>query len=322
MAQVGNFELEVAPASASRLREVDNMTQSFEKMVKGLRSFKKYVPAELVRELILLNREAKPGGERRCLTVLFSDIADFTAFAENTAPEETAEILSRYLTTTSRVIRAHSGTVDKFIGDAVMAFWGAPRPHAAHAADACRAALEMLRQTETPSRTDSSAHAPFHTRIGINTGEVVVANIGSEERMNYTVVGDHVNTAARLEQLNKIYGTKIIAAEATYEAARECVEARMLDVVRVKGKKKPMAVYELLCLKGEMTPRLATIQELFAAGFALYRKRDFEGALKRFEALLQAVPDDPPTRAFVQRCRALASAPPPADWDGVFSASP
>jgi adenylate cyclase len=221
------------------------------------RAFQQYVNPEVVERIVEDPTALRFGGEVRTLTVLFSDIRDFTTFAERSDPQEVVQMLREYLTRmTDRVLRER-GTLDKYIGDAVMAVFGAPITLADHAERACRAALAMHAEMEQlRAEWTAAGKEPLETGIGINTGEMVVGNLGSEQLFDYTVVGDEVNLGARLEALNKEYKTakSIIISESTYEAAREVIDARPLGTVTVKGKTRPVMIYELVGLREESAP--------------------------------------------------------------------
>ncbi len=203
------------------------------------KAFGKYVSPKILTEILADPTKLTLGGEKRTMTVLFSDIVGFTSISESTPPKKLAFMLNNYLTIMSRVILKHNGVLDKYIGDAIMAFWGAPIKQADHALLACRAALEMQKVGK---------NSPFKMRIGINTGEMVVGNMGSHERFDYTVLGDNVNLASRLEGINKKFGTKIIISQSTYDLVKDNVKARKLGKVTVKGKKQKITIYELLDL--------------------------------------------------------------------------
>jgi adenylate cyclase len=216
------------------------------------RAFQRFVSPEVVERLVQNPAALQFGGELRNLTVLFSDIRDFTTYTERHPPEEVVHMLREYLTRMTDQVLAHQGTLDKFIGDAVMAIFGAPVPVADHAERACRTALAMVTELEKlQTKWAAEGREPFRIGIGINTGEMVVGNLGSEQLFDYTVVGDGVNLGARLESLNKEHQTKlhIIISDSTYEAARDAIEVRRLGEVVVKGKTKPVTVYELQGLK-------------------------------------------------------------------------
>jgi adenylate cyclase len=245
--KVGHLRLAPSPVAHSFVLEVDRLAEASEEMKSGLRSFRKYVPAELVRTLIDSRQDARLGGVRRRLTIFFSDIENFTTISENSDPESIVEQLGEYFDVFNCEILASQGTVDKYIGDSVMAFWGAPEPVEDHAVAACLTAIRIQNRLRELSEKWQGAGKPIlTTRIGIHTGEVIVGNIGNETRMNYTVVGDAVNLASRLEGMNKQFGTKILISEDTYQEAGLTIHARCLGIVNVKGRSGAVNVYELL----------------------------------------------------------------------------
>lgn len=315
---IGRLDLDAQTRQPSLIVEVDNLQRAMEDMKTSLRSFRKYVPADLVAHLMCSGKEAVLGGEHNELTISFSDIANFTTISEAMSPEKLVEHLGEYLQEMSEHVLTTGGTVDKYIGDAIMAFWGAPVELPGHALAACKAALlnqqllEKLRQ-----RWTSEGKPPFEARIGINTGEVIVGNIGSAKRMNYTVIGDAVNLASRLEGLNKYYGTRILISEATYEAAKHGIVARPLDWVSVKGKNTGVLVYELLGLQGETASDKVELAAAFGAGLQAYRRQEWSAALAKFAAILERWPEDAPTQEMRRRCEEYRQQPPPPDWDGV-----
>jgi class 3 adenylate cyclase len=300
--------------------EVGRLTGAFNEMVAGLRQrdqihglFKRYLNPQVVDELIRNPEKAAPGGERRELTVLFSDLVGFTSMSEEMSPEALVDVLNGYFERATEVLGQNGATLDKFIGDAIMCFWNAPLPQEDHAARACLTALRLVAVVEQLApELEARGVARLHCRIGLNTGPGVVGNIGSRAAQDYTVIGDTVNLASRLEGAAKVYGTRILASEETVLAARGTVLARELDLLRVKGRQLPVRVYELVDVAGAPPPaHLAR----FAEGLALYRARRFTEALEHF----RASPGDPPSRVFAARCEALSLQPPLADWDGVFS---
>jgi adenylate cyclase len=247
---VGQFRVEARAPVPSILREVDTLARATEQMKASLRSFGKYVPADLVRQLHASGVEARLGGTSRVLAVFFCDLADFTAFSESLPPQQVVEQLSEYFDAFTEEVAATGGTVDKFIGDAIMAFWSAPDERPDHARAACRCALNCQRRlAELRATWKEQGKALLFARIGINTGPVVVGNIGSARRFNYTVIGDAVNVASRLEGPNKFYGTRILISEETYRMANDAVSVRQVDRVSMKGKSASILVYELLGLK-------------------------------------------------------------------------
>ena len=319
MKKIQQFDLTSDREVSSFLYEVDNMAQSFTKMRTGLRSFKKYVPDGLVRELISLNKEAILEGERRSMTIYFSDIAGFTSISEKLSPEELVEQLSQYLGSASKIITDHHGTLDKYIGDAIMAFWGAPTPIEDHALQACLSAIEHKRVLRLANQElERMGKMPFADRIGIHTGEVIVGNMGSENRLNYTVIGDSVNLASRLESINKYYGTEIIISEPTYAIVKDFVEVRVLDLVAVKGKHNAIEIYELVCEKEEASLEVQKFNSMFNEAVNQYRKRNFQDALKIFQETLRIKSSDLASRVYIDRCENYLRNPPDENWNGVY----
>ncbi|KFA90530.1 hypothetical protein Q664_27960 [Archangium violaceum Cb vi76] len=300
--------------------EVGRLTGAFNEMVAGLRQrdqihglFKRYLDPQVVDELIRNPEKAAPGGERRELTVLFSDLVGFTSMSEEMSPEALVDVLNGYFERATEVLGQHGATLDKFIGDAIMCFWNAPLPQEDHAARACLTALRLVAVVDKLApELEARGVSRLDCRIGLNTGPGVVGNIGSRAAQDYTVIGDTVNLASRLEGAAKVYGTRILVSEETVRASRGTVLARELDLLRVKGRQLPVRVYELVDVAGAPPPaHLAR----FAEGLALYRARHFTEARERF----LSSPEDPPSRVFAARCEALSTQPPPEDWDGVFS---
>jgi adenylate cyclase len=257
------------------------------------------------------------GGDKRELTVLFADIRGFTTFSEQLEPEALVELLNAYLGEMTEVIFAHDGMLDKYIGDAIMAVWGAPLPQTDHAARACRAALMMVRRLRSLNQEwQQRGWHVLEIGVGLNTGPMVVGNMGSARRLSYTVIGDNVNLGSRLEGLNKIYGSQILASEATILAAEGAVVARELDLVCVKGKRLPVRIFEILAL-GDDRVAWVDVVERFAAGVGAYRQRQWEDAIAKFRRVLEMRADDGPAQFYLQRCREMLPHPPDAQWDGV-----
>jgi len=257
------------------------------------------------------------GGEKRELTVLFSDIRGFTTMSEQLEPEALVELLNEYFGKMTDVIFSQDGTLDKYIGDAIMAVWGAPVPQSDHAIRACQAALGMVRGLAALMADWRQRGLPeLDIGIGINTGPMVVGNMGSARRLSYTVIGDNVNLGSRLEGLNKMYGSHIIASEATLQAVRGVLVARELDLVRVKGKRLPVRIYEILATADERQ-RWQPLVRGFDAALAAYRAQRWDDAMFAFAAVLEKYPDDGPAQLYLERCRDMLAAPPESDWDGV-----
>jgi class 3 adenylate cyclase len=317
MARVRELNLDEAVVLESRFREIVRMRDAVNAMKAGLRSFSKYVPTELVRELIREGNEATLGGRRAELTIFFSDIEGFTTLAEATTPEGLAADLADYFALMTGTILEAGGTVDKYIGDAVMAFWGAPSPRPDHAVAAVRTALLLRRKLDALNIDRVRAgRPPINTRIGLATGEVIVGNFGYENRLNYTVMGDTVNLASRLEGLNKYVGTAALTNEATARATADTVVSRLLGTVAVKGKKEGVRIYEPLAAGADAVP-LAPRVEAWNAAVERYLARDFEAALPTFEAWLAVDPDDEPAARLADQCRAFVTEPPGPEWTGT-----
>ena len=319
MSRIQGLNLEGSLVIHSRIKEVQRMRDALESMRSGLRSFKKYVPADLVTELIELHQEAVLGGQRRELTILFSDIADFTTLAERLTPEELVDNLGRYLEKMSQVILAHRGTIDKFIGDAVMAFWGAPHPLADHAERACRAALEASRLELPVTDATGATESTFRTRFGIATGEVIVGNLGHEARLSYTVIGDRVNVASRAEGLNKLYGTSVLITEHTRDLVSEVFVTRPVDLVAVKGKEQGLLMYELLGAREGEDAATAVFAGHCEQAFDRYRQRDWSGAIAAYDAAQTLRPDDVAAAMLRTRCERYRTDPPGPEWTGVVT---
>ena len=322
MEEVGNFQLSLRPPMGSIFKEVAAMDEALLLMKGSLRSFSYYVPRDLVRTMLQSGQEATLQGQTREMTVYFSDIAGMTPMAETMSPDELVQLLSRYFDEMTQIIAFDGGTVDKFIGDAIMAFWGAPVPTADHAGRASSAALRSQRKlAQLRTAHDIPGLANIHMRVGIATGDVLVGNVGSHDRFNYTVMGDIVNLASRLEGLNKMYGTEILIADRTYQAAREHVVARPVGVVQVKGKRQHVQVWEPLCLTSEDDADARELAALFEQGLAAYLARDFQGAVEFYQTALRLRPNDRPAAVLLGRCRESMLTPPPGEWDGVYVAT-
>lgn len=302
---VETFALEQVRRHPSRVKEIASLSGAIAEMASGLSAFRKFIPADLVRALLRQGVEAKPGGAIQELSVMFVDVAGFTGLSERMG-DRVVPLLSRYLDLASEVVVANGGTIDKFIGDAVMAFWGAPQAQVDHAARCCRAALGIQRAIAESGLTDDLGH-PLQIRIGINSGRMLVGNIGSELRLNYTVIGDAVNVASRLESANKSYGTQILIGEATERLARGAVITREIDSIAVYGREEGIAVHELIGLAGEADAECEAGSWIarYERGLAKYRDRDFEGAIADFDAVRDARADDRPAAIMRERCSHL-----------------
>ncbi|MBF0164918.1 MAG: adenylate/guanylate cyclase domain-containing protein [Magnetococcales bacterium] len=293
------------------------LEMSQKRMIKG--AFGQYLSPKVVDILVKDPSKLTLGGEQREMTAFFSDVAGFSTISEKLTPVELVQLLNEYLTAMCDIIARYDGTVDKFEGDAIIAFWGAPLDQPDHAALACCAAVDMgAHMVKMRERLLAEGRPRMSVRMGLNSGPMVVGNMGSKQRMDYTIMGDAVNLAARLEGANKFYASDIMVSGATYEQAKGRIEARPLDVVRVVGKKEPVPIYQLLAHKGGLTPEQERLLGFYLKGYELYRQRSYRLAIEQFEAALGVDPDDGPSRTYVERCREYLESPPLKDWDGVF----
>lgn len=286
-------------------------------LIKGM--FSQYVSKHVVNELLTNPDKLQLGGERKNVSILFSDIAGFTTFSENKQPEELVRFINEYLNEMTEIILANDGTLDKYLGDAVMAFWGAPIEMEDHAYRACAAAIEMQKKIrELSAKWIQSGQGALQVRIGINSGDVIVGNIGGVKRFDYTVMGDNVNLASRLEGANKEYGTRVMISEETFDLVKNKMLARELDMIRVKGKSKPCKVFELVGMSDdiECQTKLKDLHD-YLEGLRFYKERNFSSALIHFKKTFEAS-YDPTSQVYMSRCESCLSNPPAADWDGVF----
>ncbi|HET7343918.1 MAG TPA: adenylate/guanylate cyclase domain-containing protein, partial [Methylomirabilota bacterium] len=278
-------------------------------------AFSRYVAPEVVDQLVKNPGQFALGGETRELTVMFADVAGFTSLSEGRAPAQIVELMNECFTEITSVIQRHGGTVDKFIGDAVMAFWNAPVEHADHAARACRATQDLLTALVRLNVGWAARGLPaISMRVGLATGPALVGNVGSSTKFNYTVMGDTVNLASRLEGAAKVFGTLSLVAGSTVQAAAGAVSCRELDWLAVKGRSEAVPVFEIM--PGEPTPGRLEAWERYAAGLAAYRARRFDEAREQFVAALKAEPDDGPSKELLARCDEYLVNPPPPEWRG------
>jgi class 3 adenylate cyclase len=313
--------------------EIGVLTTAFNEMVAQLRvkerireTFGKYMDPRIVEGLI--DRPALTGaaGERRVMTVFFCDMKGFTSISEGLTPTGLVNVINHYLTTMSAPIRQHNGIIDKYVGDAIMAFWGPPFSTAEEQARlACLAGLDQLARltpfrAELPELMGIRRGVPeINMRIGIATGETVVGNIGSDVIKSYTVMGDTVNLASRLEGASKAYDTRLLVDETTVTQAGDAIEAREIDSILVVGKTEPNRIFEVLGRKGELDAARSALRDHFAAGLAAYRGQAWPEATAQFEACLTAVPGDGPARVFLERVAHLSRHAPGPDWNGVWT---
>jgi len=280
--------------------------------------FGKYVSPVVIAQLIENPDLINLGGEKRNITIFFSDIRGFTTISEKLTPEELVHLLNEYLTEMTTIITQNQGLVDKYMGDAIMAFWGAPMDHPIHAEIACSSSLEMMKKLrELQVKWKKDGIPSFDIGIGLNTGNAIIGNMGSKNRFDFTAMGDNVNIASRMEGLNKMYGTNIIITEHTYKIVKDKFETRKLDAVRVKGKKKPILIYELLSRKDNLSKKQLDFVQNFEGGLELYFQKKWKHAIKSFQETLK-IKDDEVSHLFIKRCEEFVKNPPPKDWDGIW----
>ncbi|MGB9665521.1 MAG: adenylate/guanylate cyclase domain-containing protein, partial [Ignavibacteria bacterium] len=292
-------------------------------IIKGM--FSQYLNPQLVEELVDHPEKLKLGGIRKEMTVLFSDLANFTTISEKIDPETLVEILNHYFDEMTEIIFETKGTLDKFEGDAIMAFWNAPIDDPHHRFNSTLCALKMKKKfLELLKEWRAILGQDVSLRIGINSGEMIVGNMGGRKKFDYTVMGDNVNLASRLESINKIYGTDIIISEKVFNEIKEKVIARELDLILVKGKTIPVRIYELIDLRegflfsSDEQKEILKLVEYFETGLNLYREKMFNRAIEEFEKVFLVNPDDIPAKIFIDRCFEFLNSPPPDDWNGVF----
>ena len=311
--------------------EIGHLTVAFNRMVEQLRhkermreTFGKYVDPRIVEGLIDRPMLAVDG-QRRVMTVLFCDVKGFTGASEGMTPQGLVKVMNRYFSVMSAPIRDQGGVIDKYIGDAIMAYWGPPfTENADQARLASLAALDMLERV-APLRAEfpellgvRSLPISFDIRIGIATGEALVGSIGSELMMSYTVMGDTVNLASRLEGANKVYGGRVLVSAATVAGADEAIETREIDRVVLLGQTQQQAIFEIMGRKGKLTPVQVELRTHYSEGLAAYRGRHWDEARRAFAAALESVPNDGPSMTFIKRIDGLATNPPGDGWDGSW----
>jgi adenylate cyclase len=327
--EAGMLDIDIPITSSD---EIGRLTMAFNRMVRELRekarvreTFGKYLDPRIIEGLVDRPELLASKGERRVMTIFFSDMQGFTHISEGLTPASLVNLINRYLSAMSEPIHRNGGIIDKYIGDAVMAFWGPPfSPAHDQARLACDTGLEQLAllpsvRAMLPDVLGVRRHLPhIDIRIGIATGDVVVGNIGSPMSMSYTVMGDTVNLASRLEGASKLYGTRILVSEETMEMAGEALEFREIDKVLVVGKREPQRIFELLGRRGEVDPSILELAGLFSEGLAAYRRCAWSEAEAIFKRCQESAPEDGPTRTFLERIPQLAGQELSTDWDGVW----
>ncbi|QDU95154.1 adenylate/guanylate cyclase domain-containing protein [Lignipirellula cremea] len=316
-ARVRELDLGEAVAVQSPLREVTQLAEANAQMITTLDSFSRYVPVDLVRQLLRRGEVAKIGGRDAELTILFTDIVGFTTIAETMEPSRLTEQMAEYFDVMLTELLAEQATVDKFVGDAIVAFWGAPEADPEQALHAVRAVLRcQTRLAELNAQWIARGWPAMPTCFGLNGGSAVVGNIGAPRRMNYTILGDNVNTASRLEGLNRAYGTGALATAAVVDSAGPRFAWRRIDRVTVKGKSEILEIYEPLGEHASLAPQVKARARCYEQAYAAYADRRFPQALEILEREpVQA--EDPPSQWLAERCRIFQQDPPPASWDGV-----
>ncbi len=311
----------VAVAGTFLAVEIRNILLERREKRKLRNAFSTYVTPSIVNRVLDDPDILRLGGQRRVMTAFFSDVAGFTAISEQSTPESLVAMLNDYLDAMTGIIFRHEGTLDKYQGDGIMAFWNAPVDQADHACRACCAAIDSVNclRKELHPRWRAEGKPLLSIRIGVNTGSMIVGNMGSKTRMDYTVMGDPVNLAARLESANKEYGTRVMISEFVLEHVRDRIAVRELDMLRVKGKIKPVRVYEVLARIGEVEKPVSELLDAYNAGLKLYRAGRWKDAMDAFTAAVRLCGDDGPSNMYIRRCRDFLAKPPEPGWDGVWT---
>ena len=322
------------PLPVTSQDEIGDLTTSFNQMVEQLKSkeklreaFGQFLDPRIVANVVDASTgQLKEVAERRKVTIFFSDIANFSGIGEQLTAANLVRLLNRYFTASTEAIRAHHGIVDKFIGDAVMAFWASPFSEGeTHARDGCFACLDLLQSFGQISReiseiTGLRRNVPrFHARMALATGDTVIGTVGSDTTKSFTVIGDTVNIASRLEGVNKVYGTSILINEECYRLAEADIEVREIDLVTVFGKVEPVRIFELLGRTGQLDSQTAKLREVYGAALALYREQKWREAEEAFRDCLKIKEHDGPSLEFLTRIANFARTPPPKDWKGVWN---
>jgi len=316
----------VAPALATvMINYISAVTYNFlterkqKTMIRG--AFAQYVPPAVVGELLKNPDMLTLGGEERVMSVIFTDVAGFTTISESLTPTGLVALLNEYLTAMTDIVLSYDGIIDKYEGDAIMAEFGAPLPDDDHALKACYTALDMqVKLAELRKKLREEGKPELRARVGINSGTMVIGNMGSSRIFDYTVMGDNVNLSSRLEGANKVYGTYIMCSDATKKMVEHAIITRELDLLRVKGKTTGVLVHEVIARRGDGLPEeRRKALELYEKGLAAYKERRWDDGIALFGDALSVDPDDSPSRVYVERCKEFKLDPPPEDWDGIFT---
>lgn len=317
---IKRFDLEGEVPIQSKIKEIIYLRNAVRSMKIGLKLFQKYIPKVLVRQLIESGEDIRVGGVRKQLAVFFSDIQSFATIAEKTEPNLLMIQMGEYFEELTQIIIKEKGTIDKYIGDSIMAFWGSPLPNEKPCYHAARAALHCQdKLDELNTEWEKQGHARLFTRIGLHTGDAIVGNLGSSERLNYTAIGDTINIASRLENINKNYKTKIIVSDAFYEEIKDKFVLRMIDCVVVKGRTQSGFIYELL--SDDITKvkfDLVAYKASFDKGFKDYQEQHWNKAINHFKNCLHIFPEDTIAPIYIERCKLFKTVPPKPDWSGIM----
>ena len=286
------------------------------------RAFSTYLSEDVVEEIVSDPTRLQLGGEKRYMTALFTDVQGFTSIAEVLSPEQLVELLNYYLSTMSDVILDNEGTIDKYEGDAIMAFFGAPLELPDHALRACLTAILMRRLEDGINKhvkDNNLSPSPLYTRFGINSGDMVVGNMGTQKKMNYTIVSNAVNLAARLEGINKQYNTRVLASQETINQTQGRLLTRRLDRIRVVGINEPVQIYEVLETKSDASAAMQEMVQVFHKAIELFEAHNWKDAKNVFNKVLELRPGDGPSLLYIDRCRQYLGKKPASDWDGVYN---
>lgn len=325
MELISKFHIDDQVIETSNFTEIQIMNDALRKMQQSLRDFSRFVPKAVVSKLIESGSGAQIGGKKRDITLMFTDIKDFSTISEQMSSEKLIKHLSDYLNQMTLIIQEEHGTIDKYIGDAIMTFWGAPVDDPSHPLLACKAALRCHNRLEALNKTWKLDGKPaFETRFGLHTGDAIVGNVGSEDRLNYSAFGDSVNLAARLESANRYYGTSILISHETYKNVRHQFICRPIDIVAVKGKNESITMYELMIEKSEEHNQKLDLEaaeaicEKTTQAFELYKAKNWSKAIKAYEELKAFSKKDIIANVFIERCEHFKKNPPATDWNGTW----
>lgn len=322
--KIKNFDLTGTFEMNSNVKEIKILNEAISSMKNNINSFSKFIPKVLVGKLLKNNLEISISGKIKRPTLLFTDIAGFTTICEEYPADKLSEHLSDYFEEISNIIFKYNGTIDKYIGDAVMAFWGIPEKDKDQSLNACKAAMAIQKKLNVlNSQWDAQGKPVLNTRIGIHVGNAIVGTMGSSDRINYTVLGDTVNLAARLEGTNKFYHTNVIISESIFKEIEGSCLARPLDIVAVKGKSEGIEIYELVGITKDEPSLLPSKNQiefcaLFCKGYKFYKEKRWDEAIEIFKETRQKFGEDYTVHMYINRCKDFKKNPPPSDWNGIF----